>query len=191
MKANDQDPHAEQSPTEQTGIGTPAAFAHLVRMHSPQIYRISLQMLKNHADAEDNLQNVLCKAYRSIDQFEGRSRISTWLFSIAINEALMRIRSRRTEPLQLEVMESESAVRMPTEVSDGQPNAERRYMAEELLAKVFAGLSPTAVDLFIRNKGEGWTHRELALEKGITIASVKSRIFKARERMQKKLRAIC
>ena len=189
MKTSKQDARAEQLLPERTRSDSHEAFAELARMHSPQIYRISLRILRNHADAEDNLQNVLFKAYGNIHRFDGRSHISTWLVSIAINEALMRIRSRRLQPFALDVLESEGPDSMPTEVSDAHPNPERCYIAKELVAKAFAGLPESVVDLFIRNKSEGWTQRELARETGITISSVKSRIFKARERMQEQLEA--
>ena len=77
--------------------GKPEAFAELVNRHSQQVYGVSLRMLKNHEDAEDNVQNVLCKAYNHIKQFEGNSRFSTWLVRIAINEALMKIRQTRSD----------------------------------------------------------------------------------------------
>jgi len=188
VKTSKHETDAEQLPTERERAGSPEAFVDLVRMHSPQLYQVSLRILRNHADAEDNLQNVLIKAYANIHRFEGRSHISTWLVSIAINEALMRIRSRRPPPLTLDLLNSEGADSTPTEVIDGPPNPERLYIAKELVAKAFAELAPSAVDLFIRNKGEGWTQRELARDEGITVASVNSRIFKARERMQKILR---
>src|SRR6266850_4385151 len=73
----------------------PEAFAELVRSNSKLIYKMSLRILKNHSDAEGNLQNVLIKAYKNIHRFEGRSRLSSWLVGIAINEALMKIRKRR------------------------------------------------------------------------------------------------
>src|SRR5215475_14014962 len=71
------------------------SFPELVRSNSKLIYRVSLGILKNHADAEDNLQNVFFKAYNNIHRFEGRSQLSSWLVRIAINEALMKIRKRR------------------------------------------------------------------------------------------------
>ena len=77
---------------------------------------------------------------------------------------------------------------MPTEVIDGPPNPGRLYIAKERVAKAFVELAPPLIDLFKLNKGEGWTSRELARGKGITIASVKSRLFKAREGMQRILR---
>jgi len=191
VKTSKHDAHAKQLPTERIQFGSSEAFVELVRMYSSQLYKVSLRILRNHADAEDNLQNVLFKAYGKIHRFEGRSHISTWLVSIAINEALMQIRSRRIQLLTRDLQTFEDADGMPTQVSDGHANPERCYIAKELVAKAFAGLPPSVVDLFIRNKGEGWTQRELARENGITISSVKSRIFKARGRMQKQLEAVC
>jgi RNA polymerase sigma factor (sigma-70 family) len=68
-------------------------------MRSAQLYSISLKILQNHADAEDNVQNALLKAYENIGGFEGRSRFSTWLFRIAVNEALMRLARMKTKKL--------------------------------------------------------------------------------------------
>src|SRR5215472_2821947 len=79
--------------------GNEDAFAELVRRHSGQIYGLSLNMLRNREDAEDNLQNVLVKAFHRLDRFEGNSQFSTWLVRIAINEALMKLRKRNSEKI--------------------------------------------------------------------------------------------
>src|ERR1700685_50567 len=77
--------------------GNEEAFTELVRRHSGQVYGLSLNMLRNREDAEDNLQNVLVKAFHHIDRFEGNSQFSTWLVRITINEALMQLRKRNSE----------------------------------------------------------------------------------------------
>src|SRR5579864_6662569 len=77
--------------------GNEEAFTELVRRHSGQVYGLSLNMLRNREDAEDNLQNVLVKAFHHIDRFEGNSQFSTWLVRITINEALMKLRKRNSE----------------------------------------------------------------------------------------------
>src|SRR5215470_649075 len=92
---------------EQARAGSSDAFSELVRMNSSSVYGISLKILKNREDAEDNLQNVFCKAYRKIHNFNGESRVSTWLFRIAINEALMQLRRRQSDR---EVCYSEATV---------------------------------------------------------------------------------
>src|SRR5215467_1762902 len=79
--------------------GNEDAFTELVRRHSGQIYGLSLNMLRNREDAEDNLQNVLVKAFHHLDRFEGNSQFSTWLVRIAINEALMKLRKRNSEKI--------------------------------------------------------------------------------------------
>ena len=150
-----------------------------------------MKMLQNHADAEDNVQNALWKAFGSIERFEGRSRFSTWLIQIAINEALMRIRGRGPMSLALDVPKPVSGKHAVLDISDGRADPERRYIAKELMAKAFLGLPASLVDAFIRNKAEGWTQRELAAEIGITLSALKSRMFQARGRMQEHLKAIC
>jgi RNA polymerase sigma-70 factor, ECF subfamily len=180
---------------EETGLiararsGNSDAFSELVNRHSQQIYGVSLRMLKNHEDAEDNVQNVLCKAYNNIRQFEGNSRFSTWLVRIAINEALMKLRKSQSDRAarSAEVFRPDSDEPMIPEVEDHRPNPERAYIAKELTAKAFYGLHPSLRDTFILHKAEGWTNRELARAMGITVETVKSRIFRARVRMRTQL----
>jgi RNA polymerase sigma-70 factor (ECF subfamily) len=169
--------------------GNSDAFSELVRRHSQQIYGISLRMLKNHEDAEDNVQNVLCKAFNNIRQFAGNSRFSTWLVRIAINEALMKLRKTQSDRANrsVEIVRPDSDEPHIPEVEDLRPNPERAYIAKELTNKAFNGMHPSLRDTFILHKAEGWTNRELAGAMGITIETVKSRIFRARVRMRNQL----
>lgn len=178
---------AERILVEESKSGNPEAFADLIRLHAPKIYQISMKMLRNHADAEDNVQDALWKAYGSIARFEGRSQFSTWLIQIAINEALMKIRGRGTLPAP----KPEREMRPALDIHDDRVDMERLYIAKELMAKAFLGLPPSLVDAFIRNKVEGWTQRELAAQLGITPSALKSRMFEARWQMREHLRAIC
>src|SRR5512143_2288871 len=77
--------------------GDRAEFAHLVDAYSSPIYRLGLRMLGNPQDAEDVLQNTFLSALTHLSSFEGRSSLSTWLYRIAANEALMVIRRRKPE----------------------------------------------------------------------------------------------
>jgi RNA polymerase sigma-70 factor (ECF subfamily) len=169
--------------------GSAEAFSELVRRHSQQIYGVSLRMLKNHEDAEDNVQNVLCKAFNNVRQFEGNSRFSTWLVRIAINEALMKLRKTQSDRAakSAEILRPDSDEPIIPEVEDSRPNPERAYIAKELTDKAFFGMHPALRDTFILHKAEGWTNRELARAMGITVETVKSRIFRARVRMRNQL----
>src|SRR5450432_3646054 len=172
--------------------GNEEAFTELVRRHSGQVYGLSLNMLRNREDAEDNLQNVLVKAFHHIDRFEGNSRFSTLLVRIAINEALMKLRKRNSERISdyQDLNASEDEPRMFPEIEDHRQNPESQYISKELTRKAFIGLNPSLQDTFILQKAEGWTNRELAQALGITVSTVKSRVFRARVRLRQQLMAL-
>ena len=172
--------------------GNEEAFTELVRRHSGQVYGLSLNMLRNREDAEDNLQNVLVKAFHHIDRFEGNSQFSTWLVRITINEALMKLRKRNSERIsdyQASAGPDDEPRTFP-EIEDIRQDPERQYISKELARKAFLGLNPSLQDTFILQKAEGWTNRELAQALGITVSTVKSRVFRARVRLRQQLRAL-
>ena len=172
--------------------GNQQAFGELVGRHSTRVYGVSYKMLRNREDAEDNLQNVLFKAYKKILQFEGKSQFSTWLTRIAINEAMMMLRKRGPEKAAafVDVDPSKSQPEICTGIRDSRADPEREYIARELAAKVFNGLNPNLRNTFILHKAEGWTHPELAKTLGIDAHTVKSRIFRARVRLRQQLRSL-
>src|SRR5262245_37928012 len=159
----------------------------LVRSNSKLIYRVSLGILKNHADAEDNLQNVLVKVYHNIHRFEGRSRLSSWLVRIAINEALMKTRKRGLASSigHRHITASPRNDDFETlKMEDDRPNPEHQCIANDLAAKALGCLSPYLRDTFVLCKADGWTQQELADAMGVSTATIKSRIFRARRRMR-------
>lgn len=172
--------------------GNEDAFTELVRRHSGQVYGLSLNMLRNREDAEDNLQNVLVKAFHHIDRFEGNSQFSTWLVRITINEALMKLRKRNSERISDYQAGNgpDDEPRTFPEIEDTRQDPERQYMSKELASKAFRGLNPSLQDTFILQKAEGWTNRELAQALGITVSTVKSRVFRARVRLRQQLLAL-
>jgi len=188
-ESEEQAAEAERLLIEQTCGGSSEALADLIRLHSQRIYDMSLKILKNHADAQDNTQNVLCKMYANIHQFEGRSRFSTWLCRITINEALMKIRTSRSEPVVLGLLTPESESESVPRIVGRHADPEQQCIAKELVTKALLELHPSLAQLFLRHKAEGWTQRELADEIGISVPALKARIFWARERMQMRLRA--
>jgi len=192
MRRSKRDTQAEKFPIQGILDSGPEAFAELARTYSPRLYSISLKYLKNHTDAEDNVQNALFKAYRKMHQFEGRARVSSWLIRITINEALMAIRRRRQENLTREAAspELDGERNQGLNVADGSPGQEREYIAKELVAKALHGLPSSLVDAFLRHKGDGWLQRDLARETGISVTALKSRLFSARGRMQHRLQEL-
>lgn len=191
MKPGNSEAEAERLLIERTRGGSPEALADLVQMHSPRIYHWSLRILKNHEDAEDNTQNVLCKMYLNIHTFKGHSRLSTWLFRMTINEALMERRRSRFRLSGLTGSKVASESTCVPDIRDRHADPEEQYLAKELVAKAFLGLHPSLSQLFTRHKARGWTQRELADKMGISVSAVKARIFSARERALAQLRLLC
>ena len=183
--------HSAQIRKDAISVGccpTPEVFSELVQANSRLIYKVSLDILKNHADAEDNLQSVFIKVHSNIHQFEGRSQLSSWLVRVAINEALMAIRKRKFSakmlPIDPVVPNGNCEVHR---IRDRRPDPERQCIANELLGKVLDGLSPRLRDAFVLTTGGGWTQQEFADAMGISVGTVKARIFRARTRMRQRL----
>ena len=93
---------SEAFPLEALRAGDRAEFARLVETYSPAIYRLAIKMLENTQDAEDILQETFIKAFRHLNTFDGRSSLSTWLYRIATNEALMALRRRKVNLVSLD-----------------------------------------------------------------------------------------
>jgi RNA polymerase sigma-70 factor, ECF subfamily len=86
---------------KQAQAGDEAAFARLVEPHMRKTFHVALRITRNREDAEDASQQTLLKAFANIKQFQGASQFSTWLTRIAMNEALMVMRKRRSEDAHL------------------------------------------------------------------------------------------
>lgn len=93
--------------------GDEDAFEALVRAHAPRLLAVTRRLLRNEEDAQDAVQEAFVSAFRSLDSFEGACRVSTWLHRIAVNAALMRLRSRRRKP------EESIEALLPTFLEDG------------------------------------------------------------------------
>jgi RNA polymerase sigma-70 factor (ECF subfamily) len=172
--------------------GSEEAFTELARKHSGKIFSVSLRMLKNREDAEDNLQNVLFKAHHNLGRFAGQSQFSTWLFRITVNEALMKIRSYRShpQPACFESISFDDSHGDSLNLQDVTQDHEREYMNKDLVRKAFHGLNPALQKTFVMKKAEGWTNRELSAKLGVTVETVKSRVSRARCRTRRRLELI-
>lgn len=100
--ANQEDPNASEVSLDALRAGDRAAFAQLVEAYSDRIYRTAFKILGEQQDAEDVLQETFLKALRGLSSFEGRSSLSTWLYRIAVNEALMLVRKRRPDTVSVD-----------------------------------------------------------------------------------------
>src|SRR5512147_2932276 len=117
---------------EALAAGDRAEFARLVDAYSSPIYGLGLRMLGNPQDAEDVLQNTFLNVLTHISEFEGRSSLATWLYRIAVNEALMLLRKKKPE-VNLEDFEAneETEKLLPTQFVDWSALPEDRLLSGE------------------------------------------------------------
>ncbi len=129
--------------------------------------------------------------YTNLAQFQGNSKFYTWLVRIAVNEALMKLRRRRSDKTVSidEDVETEEGS-MPREVADWSPNPEQLYGTSELgdiLKKTIQGLPPGFRTVFVLRDVEGLSTEETAEMLGLSIPAVKSRLLRARLQLRERL----
>jgi RNA polymerase sigma-70 factor (ECF subfamily) len=166
--------------------GDAAAFASLVMPHRDGILRLTQGILRNREDAEDAVQTAFLDALRHLDSFQGRSRFSSWLTRIALNAALMRLRSnrRRTETSLDEIFQRDTAARF--QVVEERPNPEQECSLREarvLLAKAIDRLGPLYGEILHMFHVQELPAKEAARILGVPVGTVKARLHRARSRL--------
>ena len=163
--------------------GDSEAFAELVERYSPRIYNLALRMMRNRQDAEDVLQETFLSAYEKLHTFDERSTFYTWLYRIAVNASLMKLRSKHYTKnfVSLDEPDYEDHVR-PTLVDwsqypvDALLDDEARRVMEEAIRK----LPDIYRSVFILRDLEQLSIKETAKILGLTEDNVKTRLRRAR-----------
>lgn len=171
--------------------GDRAEFARLVDAYSGPIYRLGLRMLGNQLDAEDVLQNTFLSALTHLPEFEGRSSLSTWLYRIAANEALMLIRKKRPEvDLDATAEDEAEPLRRPEQFADWSGLPEEELLSAEGRRAVDRAIQdlPEAMRMvFVLRDVEGLSIQETAEALNLSEANVKVRLLRARLRLREGL----
>jgi len=160
----------------------------IITSHSLCFRRVALRHLGNVADAEDAIQDAFLSALRHVDQFKGRAKLSTWLTTIVINSARMKLR-RRSPQVQVALDEpcSEQNLSPADMVSDTRPDPEEMYRKRQIaetVAHATVRLSPTLRTTFRLRDVDGLSIRETAHLLGVPTGTVKARLARARRRLR-------
>lgn len=171
--------------------GNTHEFHDLMRPYERSVYIMALSLLHNEADAEDAAQEAFLKAFRNLGRFRGDSKFSTWLISIVLNEARSRLRSRKTVRMEFldDLPEGQESV-TPALLRDWREipsEALERHEIRHMLQQAITDLPLIYREVFLLRDVEELSVNESAEALGISIASVKVRLHRARLMMQKKL----
>jgi RNA polymerase sigma-70 factor, ECF subfamily len=168
----------------------PEAFEDIVAIYGPRIFRLAQRITRNREDAEDVSQNSFARAFLHMDTFRGDSRFSTWLTRIAINESLMKLRTRRCREVHFDRPDTDEDTPFCAEVADGSPTPEQRYSQKELqriLASAISELPMTFREVLHLRELEEHSIEETARMLGLSISAVKSRAIRGRQELRQAL----
>jgi RNA polymerase sigma-70 factor, ECF subfamily len=164
----------------------PAAFERLIAQHGIMLFRAALRFVGQRQDAEEVLQEALLKVYEKIDTFDQRAALTSWLYRIVVNTALMRLRaqSRMSEELLDTIGPPFTADGLHArEVGAWALPPEDTLLRQEVLAllqQAIARLPALYRAVYVLAEVEGLPHQEIATILGITVSTAKTRLHRAR-----------
>jgi RNA polymerase sigma-70 factor (ECF subfamily) len=159
-------------------------FYELLRPYERRVFAAAFAILRNEADAEDAVQEAMLKAFRHIRQFRAESRFSTWLIQITVNEARMRRRKEHADIMQpIADRQDEEGNYTPRDFADWREIPleilERKEIRQKL-AEALASLGEKYREVFVLRDMQHLSIEETAKALGISTASVKTRLLRAR-----------
>ncbi len=180
--------HDEAALIERIREGEKDLYYDLIHPYERSVYLAAYSVLKNEADAEEVAQEAFLKAYRHLGEFRGESRFHTWVVRIVINEARMRLRKNRGRLYEsLDETEPEDAVPLAERLADWREipsEALERSEVRREIALALDLLSDSYREVLILRDVEQLSIAETAEVLGVTQATVKIRLFRARLRMR-------
>jgi len=164
--------------------GDQSAFAELVRRYEGKIYSLALRLTESPEEAEEVLQETFLAAYRAIGSFRAESGLHTWLYRIATNAALMRLRRQHHVASLDDLMaQDEDEVSLPLQLVDWQPQPEEAILTAEtrtLLEEALQRLPEAMRVVVLLRDVQGLSAHEVAEVLGVSVAAVKSRLHRGR-----------
>jgi RNA polymerase sigma-70 factor (ECF subfamily) len=168
--------------------GDPTAFASLVRRYEETVYRFAFKMCRNRERAEETLQDTFINVFRKLDSFDGKSKFSTWLYTIVANNCLMRQRRRKLDELvdPLEEFDEPHALEKGQhrrQIPDGAETPDEMLLSKELRGLLDRAIERLPLDyraVFILRDIEGHSNEETARILKISVEATKSRLRRAR-----------
>jgi len=171
--------------------GDSRAFNELVRRYEGKIFRLAQHITQNREDAEDVLQETFMKAYEHLDQFKGDSKFYTWIVRIAVNQALMKLRRRKTDKsVSLDEQIDTGEDNITREIAAWGEDPEQRFSREELggiLESAIEGLEPLYRSVFVLRDIDELSTEETAEALDLSVPAVKSRLLRARLQLRERL----
>jgi RNA polymerase sigma-70 factor (ECF subfamily) len=173
--------------------GERGAFDLLVLRYQHKVVKLVARLLRDPTEAEDVAQEAFVKAYRALASFRGDSAFYTWLYRIAVNTARNSMASRQRRPLDYEADLSETEQSAVASRMSHSETPEATVLSDEIHATVNRAVSELPEDLrtaIILREIEGLSYEEIAAAMDCPVGTVRSRIFRAREAIDRNLKPL-
>lgn len=171
--------------------GDTYACACMIKHHGSQMYAVALRIVGDSDEAEEVVQEAFISACNKVDSFEGRSKLSTWLYRITTNAALMRLRKQRGDTVSLdEPQMMEDGDLLPRQLGDWQVEPSQEALTGELrqvMEDAVQGLNPTLRAAFVLRDIQGLSTEEAAAALEISESALKVRLHRARLQLRESL----
>jgi len=170
--------------------GDPRAFEVLVKRHQGRLFKTALNITNNREDAEDAVQNAFLNAFKHLDDFRGDSRLVTWLTRITINQALMAMRTKPRKTTSLDESRETEEGTTACDIPAGGYTPEQLCSQREFERLLFAGTASMNKQLrqvWRLRTVEYLRDREIAHVLGLSLTAAKTRLFRARRELRKRL----
>lgn len=164
--------------------GDADAFAILFNRHKHRVYAVCLRMTNNTAEADDLTQEVFLQVFRKLNTFRGESALSTWLYRLAVNSALMHFRRQGPHHISIDDPGENEGVPAPRR-EFGRADERLTFSLERIaLTRALNGLPRGYRAIFELHEIKGYGHREIAKLLNCSIGNSKSQLHKAKQRIR-------
>jgi len=177
---------------EQLKQGSQLAFKRLVERHQKLVVNTCYGLVQNREDAEDIAQDVFIEVYRNIDSFRADSKISTWLYRIAVNRSLNYIRDNKKHKWFRSFEDEVTAKNKQLQQLESSKTEQPEYELENkqraiILQEAISSLPQNQKIAFTLSKYEELSYQEISQVMELSVSSVESLLFRAKKNLQKKL----
>jgi RNA polymerase sigma-70 factor (ECF subfamily) len=177
---------------ERAQSGDSLSFDELVKRYEGKVFHLARRILKDSDEAEDALQETFLSAYRGLPKFKRESKFSTWIFRIATNAALMRLRKRRPDVVSLDQPKPSDGEgdAIPLDLRDWSKTPDEELVdqeTKEAMEQAIAALPADLAAVFLLRDVEGMSNEEAADATGLSLAAAKSRLHRARLFLRERL----
>ena len=186
---------SDAAAVERTLAGEREAYRVLVERHSAYVYRVAYRMMGNSHDAEEVVQEAFLRAYQKLRQFAGNANFGTWVYRIAANYAIDRLRQKKNEEARREVStrkpESDTEADPLSQIRDQSPNPERLAGSAQLATKMqqaLQALTPAERTAIVMRHWDGCGIDEIAEVLKSNNSATKNTVFRAVQKLRQALK---